>query len=82
MVKFYGNPTVYSRVPINAKLFRGVRGIIGFKVPFVDGSSTGHFTLWDGFKLLYGGGDEDYFKIATEAALWEAGTTRTCVPDV
>ena len=80
MVKIYGPPTISSKLPIDAKEFNGIRGIIGFRVPFADGSATGHFTLWDGFSLLYKGG-HDYFSIATEAALWEAGTTRFTVPD-
>ena len=82
MEKIYGPPTRYSKQPIDARKFQGIRGIIGFRVPFKDGSATGHFTLWDGFNLLYGGEDHDYFKIATEAALWEAGNTRISVPDV
>jgi hypothetical protein len=81
MEKIYGPPTRYSKQPIDAKKFEGIRGIIGFRVPFADGSATGHFTLWDGFNLLYTGGDHDYFKIATEAALWEAGNTRISEPD-
>lgn len=72
MVKIYGNPGVYSREPIDRSLFAKKRGIIGFKVPFADGSATGHFTLWNGVNLLYGGQDHDYFSIATEAGLWVA----------
>lgn len=76
MEKTYGPPTKRSNSPIKASLFQGIRGIIGFRVPFKSGSATGHFTLWDGSKLLYGGEDHDYFAIASEAALWEAGNTR------
>lgn len=72
----YGRPTVTSASPIDKSKFSGIRGIIGFRVStFKDAS--GHFTLWDGEKLLYGGDEHDYFAIATEAALWEAGSTRT-----
>jgi hypothetical protein len=74
MVKTYGNPDVYTREPIDRSLFANKRGVIGFKVPFADGSATGHFTLWNGAKLLYGGEDHDYFSISTEAGLWIAPT--------
>jgi len=82
MIKTYGQPTVFSKAPIARKSFSGIRGIIGFRVPFRDGSATGHFTLWDGERLLYGGSQHDYFSIATEAALWEAGNIRTYTPEV
>lgn len=72
MVKVYGNPTVHSREPVDKSLFLNKRGIIGFKVPFQDGSATGHFTLWNGTNLLYGEKDHDYFSISTEAGLWRA----------
>lgn len=79
MMKIYGKPTVYERKAKNGRIaadkFAGIRGIIGFRADFKD--ATGHFTLWDGFKLLYGGEDHDYFSIASEGALWEAGTIRT-----
>lgn len=79
-MKNYGKPTVFERKvkdnPIPIEKFSGIRGIIGFRVPFK--GATGHFTLWDGFRLLYDGG-HDYFAISTEAALWEAGTTRTTI---
>lgn len=76
MLHHYGKPTVTSSSPIDKSKFSGIRGIIGFRVStFKD--ATGHFTLWDGEKLLYGGDEHDYFAIATEAALWEAGSTRT-----
>jgi hypothetical protein len=32
--------------------------------------------------LLYGGDEHDYFAIASEAALWEAGSTRSISVDV
>ena len=83
MEKIYGPPTRLSRAPIDRKRFQGIRGIIGFRVEkWASSGSTGHFTLWDGFNLLYGGEDHDYFAIADEAALWEAGNVRTTVPDV
>jgi hypothetical protein len=77
---FYGKPTVYAekdkktgRIPM-AK-FSGIRGIIGFRVKGWEDAS-GHFTMWDGFKLIYGGDKHDYFAIAYKAALWEAGSIR------
>lgn len=83
LLKNYGKPTVSERrpkdKPISIEKFSGIRGIIGFRVPFK--GATGHFTLWDGDKLLYDGG-YDYFTNATEAALWEAGTTRTLTAPV
>lgn len=80
LIRTYGKPTVVSKKPFDKKLFRGIRGIIGFNVSMFKGA-TGHFTLWDGFDLLYGGRDHDYFQIADDAALWEAGTTRFSSPD-
>jgi hypothetical protein len=80
--RVYGPPTVYSKQPIEKSRFRGIRGIVGFRVPFRNASATGHFTLWDGEKMLYLGGDTDYFKAATEAALWEAGTSRFLTPEL
>lgn len=78
MERTYGAPTVYSNSPSKDRAkFNSIRGIIGFRVPFRDGSATGHFTLWDGEKLLYTGHIKDYFAIATEAALWQAGTVHT-----
>lgn len=76
--KVYGPPTRRSKRPIDASIFQGIRGIIGFRVEkWASKGATGHFTLWDGKNLLYGGEDHDYWAIADEAALWEAGTTRT-----
>jgi hypothetical protein len=75
LINNYGQPTVSSKAPIKPETFNGIRGIIGFRVShFTD--ATGHFTLWDGEKLLYGAKEHNYFAIADEAALWEAGTTR------
>lgn len=73
MIRNYGKPTIHKLAPLDIHDFEGPQGIIGFRVPFK--GATGHFTLWDGGKLLYGGHDHDYFKIATEAALWQAGNT-------
>ena len=76
LIDNYGLPTVTSKSPLKKETFAGIRGIIGFRVSkFKD--ATGHFTLWDGKDLLYGGDDHDYFTIADEAALWEAGSSRT-----
>ena len=80
MVKQFGNPTVHSSTPnIDRGLFLNKRGIIGFKVAFADNSATGHFTLWNGTKLLYGGADHDYFAISTEAGLWVAPSVLSSV---
>jgi hypothetical protein len=73
MVKTYGKPTIHKMAPLKRGDFEGPQGIIGFRVPFK--GATGHFTLWDGQALLYGGNDHDYFNIATEAALWQAGSS-------
>lgn len=84
MLKHYGKPTVHARQAKNGLIssadFGGIRGIIGFRADFKD--ATGHFTLWDGVKLLYGGEEHDYFSISSEAALWEAGTTRILVAPI
>jgi hypothetical protein len=78
MLRTYGKPIVHERrqkgKAIDAAKFSGIRGIIGFRLMFKD--ATGHFTLWDGSRLLYDGGYSNYFTNASEAALWEAGTTR------
>lgn len=75
MTNTYGAPTVTAKSPLSKDKFAGIRGIIGFRVAhFTD--ATGHFTLWDGEKLLYGSDEHDYFAIANEAALWEAGSVR------
>jgi hypothetical protein len=67
MVRTYGAPTVTELSPLHEKNFRGIRGIIGFRVPFK--GATGHFTLWDGYKLLYNGGDPVYCKLSTVAGV-------------
>ncbi|HUF04580.1 MAG TPA: type VI secretion system amidase effector protein Tae4 [Aridibacter sp.] len=86
MRKTYGKPTVYAekdakslRIPMEK--FKGVRGIIGFRVKGWEDAS-GHFTLWNGFDLVYGGEDHDYFAISYMAALWEAGSTRTTSAEI
>lgn len=71
MLGQYGKPAIHRMAPLKMQEFEGPQGIIGFRVPFK--GATGHFTLWDGATLLYGGRDHDYFKVATEAALWQAG---------
>src|SRR6476620_12760639 len=78
MVAKYGKPDVFAKnADIKRELFEGRTGIIGFRVHFQDNSATGHFTLWDGSKLLYGGLTHDYFKVSHEAALWQTGLQRT-----
>jgi hypothetical protein len=71
MTKTYGPPTVHQKAPLDKSKFSGIHGIIGFRAKFKD--ATGHFTLWDGSDLLYGGDDHDYWTISYEAALWESG---------
>ena len=71
MLGRYGKPAIHKMAPLKIQDFEGPQGIIGFRAPFK--GATGHFTLWDGQKLLYGGRDHDYFRISTEAALWRAG---------
>lgn len=78
MTKTYGKPTVHEtvdkygiKVPIEN--FRGKRGIIGFRVDKWSDAS-GHFTLWDGSKLLYGGDTFNYWFGSLEAALWQEST--------
>jgi len=84
LLKVYGPPTLTMKAPFSRDKFAGIHGIIGFRVGrehFTD--ATGHFTLWDGNDLLYGGDEHDYWQIATEAALWESGDgTRTTSPPV
>lgn len=82
--KNYGKPLVYAekdkrsgRIPFEK--FQGIRGIIGFRVKGWEDAS-GHFTLWNGFNLLYNSGNRDYFGISYKAALWQAGTTRISIP--
>ncbi len=82
--KYYGKPTIYAerdkktnRIPIEK--FQRKRGIIGFRVQGWKDAS-GHFTLWDGFNLLYGGEKHNYFAISSKAALWETGASRVSLP--
>ena len=77
----YGKPVIHKKGPLVRKDFETMQGIIGFKVSRFKGA-TGHFTLWDGYELLYGSREHDYFAISDEAALWQAGTTRVTRPDV
>jgi len=86
MLKTYGKPLVYAEKDaksgrIDRSKFSGPRGIIGFRVKGWD-DARGHFTLWDGLDLVYGGESHDYFAISYEAALWEAGTVRVFAPEV
>jgi Type VI secretion system (T6SS), amidase effector protein 4 len=71
MLRTCGQPSVHSPKGEKANIedFVCKRGIIGFRVDF--DNATGHFTLWNGSQLLYGGESHDYFDIAYEAALWE-----------
>jgi hypothetical protein len=81
MLKTYGQPKITAKSPLSRSQFKGPQGIIGFRVnSFKD--ATGHFTLWDGNDLLYGGEDHDYWAISSEAALWQAGDTYMYVPEV
>ena len=73
MNKTYGQPYVRQADTIDPTGFSGLRGINGFRVGFKD--ATGHFTLWNGSKLLYDRGFP-YFEEATEAALWVGDTSR------
>lgn len=74
MVKQFGNSDrPYAKSKSGSQLFSGKRGVIGFKkVAFAHNSATGHFTLWNGTRLFYGGADHDYFAIWGEAGLWVA----------
>ena len=80
MIKNYGKPFEHQRAPFDRKKFETYPGVIGFLADFKD--SNGHFTLWDGYDLMYGGEDHDYWKISREAALWRAGTTRVMRAEV
>ena len=78
MVTKYGKPQVLVKGgDIKREPFDGLTGVIGFRVHFQGGSATGHFSLWDGSKLLYGGLTHDYFQISYEAALWQSGVQHT-----
>jgi hypothetical protein len=82
MLRVYGAPAVHERREktgtIDAAKFSSIRGIIGFRQKFI--GATGHFTLWNGSRLLYDGGYPNYFATATEAALWSADSTRVSLP--
>ncbi|HSI89383.1 MAG TPA: T6SS effector amidase Tae4 family protein [Pyrinomonadaceae bacterium] len=78
MIKIYGPPTVTAKKPFDRRAFADIKGIIGFRVSGWK-DATGHFTLWNGQNLAYGEKDHDYFAISDEAALWEAGPTRTLI---
>ncbi|MEP7212754.1 MAG: T6SS effector amidase Tae4 family protein [Acidobacteriota bacterium] len=74
----YGKPQVFAAgADIKRELFEGKTGVIGFRVHFQGGSATGHFTLWNGENLLYGGLSHDYFNVSYEAALWQSGVQHT-----
>ncbi|MGH9949688.1 MAG: T6SS effector amidase Tae4 family protein [Pyrinomonadaceae bacterium] len=84
--KNYGKPTVYAekdkatgRIPYDK--FKGYQGIIGFRVKGWKDAS-GHFTLFDGFNLLYGGDAHNYWEISFKAGLWRAGANFVTSPDV
>lgn len=86
LIKHYGKPTVYSerdkrsgRIPYEK--FKGYQGIIGFRVKGMEDAS-GHFTLFNGVDLVYGGDAHDYWAIAYKAALWRTGTIWVSTPDV
>ncbi|MDM7923801.1 MAG: type VI secretion system amidase effector protein Tae4 [Pyrinomonadaceae bacterium] len=76
MEKTYGKPTVFEKRDSSGRIppwrFVGKSGIIGFRVKGWNDAS-GHFTLWNGFNLLYGGEDHDYWGISYEAGLWTSG---------
>jgi hypothetical protein len=74
--KTYGKPDVYAekdpksgRIPFDK--FSGKMGIIGFRVKGWKDAS-GHFSLFDGNNLLYGGDEHDYWSISWKAGLWLA----------
>lgn len=78
MNRTYGKPDVHEYVDkygiaIPVKNFLGKRGIIGFRVDKWSDAS-GHFTLWNGSKLLYGSDTFNYWFGSLEAALWQEST--------
>lgn len=77
LIKKYGPPKIFQAGNLSREAFENKTGIIGFRVNFKGGSATGHFTLWDGHDLLYGGLKRDYFSDAYEAALWQTGVSKT-----
>ena len=83
MIRTFGKPDVHEKVDrygikIPIDNFVGKRGIIAFRVDTWS-DATGHFTLWDGKNLLYGGESYNYWFGATEAALWEELKVRKLV---
>jgi hypothetical protein len=65
----YGAPTVLlatSEGKIDSSKIAGKKGIIAFDVQGWEDAS-GHFTLWDGEKLVYAGG-HDYFNLYEKQA--------------
>ena len=73
----YGKPDIYAeRDPATGRIpyfdFFGNTGIIGFRVKGWNDAS-GHFTLFNGLFLMYGGADHDYWSISSKAALWKSG---------
>lgn len=81
MIKTYGPPIITDKKPLSRDKFLGPQGIIGFRVSSFN-DATGHFTLWDGQDLLYGGDEHDYWQIGHEAALWQAGDIYSLAPPV
>lgn len=77
MIRKYGEPAIFQTQKISRNDFVNKTGILGFRVNFADNSATGHFTLWDGQKLLYGGLTLNYWDVAYEAALWQTGVVPT-----
>jgi len=75
MEKTYGKPSVIEKKGANGLIavakFNGKRGIIGFEVKGWS-DATGHFSLWDGTKVLYDGGHDYFSGLAYEAVLWIA----------
>ncbi len=80
MEKTYGPPDVYMKEPINEGAFSRNVGIIGFRRHFKN--ATGHFTLWDGSRLLQGGLERNYFADSSEAALWKTGSSGISISPV
>lgn len=79
MVQTYGKPvlemTARKGRPIKPSHFKGYRGILGIEGSGFTGA-TGHFTLWDIDRMLYGL-TEAYFEMAQWAALWSPDDPKT-----
>lgn len=75
MNKTYGKPAVSEKKnaggTITKTKFSGKRGIICFEVTGWS-DATGHFSLWDGTKVLYDGGHDYFGGLSNEAVLWQA----------